>query len=77
MLLQQKLVDETQISKPQDHTDTFKQNLPSIFLSVMPKLLLTFQYEIPCTYNACISNNNCLDPWGRISTAESVKSKKK
>ena len=43
-----KLVDKTQISKPQDHTDTFKQNLTSIFLSARPKLLLTVQYEIPC-----------------------------
>ena len=50
MLLFWKLDDESQISKTQDHTDTFKHNLTSIFLSVRPKLLLTFQYEIPCTY---------------------------
>ena len=49
MLLSWKLVDETQISKPQNHTNTFKQNLTSIFISVMPKLLLTFQCEIPCS----------------------------
>ena len=48
MLLFWKLVDKTQISKPQDHTDNFKHNPISIFLSVRPKLLLTFQYEIPC-----------------------------
>ena len=48
MLLFWKLVDKTQISKPQDHTDTFKHNPISKFLSVRPKLLLTFQYEIPC-----------------------------
>ena len=47
-LLFWKLDDESQISKTQDHTDTFKHNLTSIFLSVRPKLLLTFQYEIPC-----------------------------
>ena len=51
MLLFWKLVDKTQISKPQDHTDNFKHNPISIFLSVRPKLLLTFQYEIPCIYN--------------------------
>ena len=49
MLLFWKLVDKTQISKPQDHTDNFKHNPKSIFLSVRPKLLLTFQYEIPCS----------------------------
>ena len=47
-LLFWKLDDESQISKTQDHTDTFKHNLTSIFLFVRPKLLLTFQYEIPC-----------------------------
>ena len=50
-LLFWKLDDESQISKTQDHTDTFKHNLTSIFLSVRPKLLLTFQYEIPCSIN--------------------------
>ena len=50
-LLFWKLDDESQISKTQDHTDTFKHNLTSIFLSVRPKLLLTFQYEIPCKTN--------------------------
>ena len=50
MLLFWKLVDETELSKSQDRTDTFKNNLTSIFLSVRPKLLLTFQYEIPCRY---------------------------
>ena len=50
MLLFWKLVDKTQISKPQDHTDNFKHNPISIFLSVRPKLLLTVQYEIPCTW---------------------------
>ena len=48
MLLFWKLDDESQISKSQDLTDIFKHNLISIFLSVRPKLLLTFQYEIPC-----------------------------
>ena len=52
MLLFWKLDDESQISKTQDHTDTFKHNLTSIFLSVRPKLLLTFQYEIPCNFKA-------------------------
>ena len=51
MLLFWKLVDKTQISKPQDHTDNFKHNPIGIFLSVRPKLLLTFQYEIPCMSN--------------------------
>ena len=51
MLLFWKLVDETQISKPQNHTDTFIQNLTSIFLSVRPKLLVTFHYEIPCIHD--------------------------
>ena len=50
MLLFGKLADETQISKPQDHTETFKQNLTCIFLSIRLKLLVTFHYEIPCIY---------------------------
>ena len=49
MLLFQKLVDETQISKPQEYTDTFKQNLTCIFLSVRGILKETFQCETPCT----------------------------
>ena len=49
MLLFQKLDDESQISKSQDYTDTFKHNPTGIFLSVRPKLRLTFQYEIPCS----------------------------
>ena len=44
-----KLVVETKISKPQDFRSTFKQILACIFLSVKPKLLVTFQYEIPCS----------------------------
>ena len=49
MLLFRKLVDETQISKPQEYTDTFRQILTSIFLSVRAILKETVQYEIPCT----------------------------
>ena len=48
MLLFLKLVDEAKISKPQDLRTTFKQILACIFLSVRPKLLVTFQYEIHC-----------------------------
>ena len=48
MLLFWKLVDETQISKPQKYTDTFKQNLTCIFLSVRAFLKETFQCETPC-----------------------------
>ena len=48
MLVFQKLVDETQISKPQEYTNTFKQNLTCIFLSVRVNLKETFQSEIPC-----------------------------
>ena len=49
ILLFWKLVDETQISKPQEYTDTFKQNLTCIFLSVRGILKETFQCETPCT----------------------------
>ena len=49
MLLFWKLVDETQISKPQKYTDTFRQILTSIFLSVRAILKETVQYETPCT----------------------------
>jgi hypothetical protein len=52
MLLFLKLVDEAKISKPQDLRTTFKQILACIFLSVIPKLLVTFQYEIPCIVKA-------------------------
>ena len=51
MLLFRKLVDETQISKPQEYTDTFRQILTSIFLSVRAILKETVQYETPCTLN--------------------------
>ena len=47
MLLFWKLVDETQISKPQEYTDTFKQNLTCIFLSVRAILIEKFQFETP------------------------------
>ena len=43
------MVDETQISRPQEYTDTLKQNLTSIFLSVKAILKETFQCETPCT----------------------------
>ena len=49
MLLYLKLVDETQISKPQEYTDTFKQNLSCLFLSVRGISKETFQFETPCT----------------------------
>ena len=49
MLLFLKLADETQISKPQEYTDTFRQILTSIFLSVRAILKETFQCETPCT----------------------------
>ena len=48
MLLFWKLVDETQMPWPQEYTDTFKQNLTCIFLSVRVNLKETFQSEIPC-----------------------------
>ena len=48
MLLFRILVDETQISKPQEYTDTFKLNLTCIFLSVRGILKETFQCETPC-----------------------------
>ena len=51
MLLFWKLVDETQISKPQDYTNTFRQILTSIFLSVRAILKETVQCETPCKYN--------------------------
>ena len=49
MLLFRKLVDETQISKPQEYTDTFRQILTSIFLSVRAILKETVQCETPCS----------------------------
>ena len=49
MLLFRKPVDETQISKPQEYTDTFRQILTSIFLSVRAILKETVQYETPCS----------------------------
>ena len=45
MLLFWKLVDETQISKPQEYTDTFKQNLTCIFLSVGGILKETYKLQ--------------------------------
>ena len=41
------------MSKSQDFRTTFKQILACIFLFVRPKLLVTFQYEIPCSSNTC------------------------
>ena len=52
MLLFWKLVDETQISKSQKYTDTFRQILRSIFVSVRAILKETVQCEIPCTYSS-------------------------
>ena len=51
MLLFRKLVDETQISKPQEYTDTFRQIIISIFLSVKAILKETVQCETPCISN--------------------------
>jgi hypothetical protein len=48
MLLFWKLVDETQISKPKEYTDTFREILTSIFLSVRTILKETVQCETPC-----------------------------
>ena len=48
MLIFRELVDETQISKPQEYTNTFKQNLTCIFLSVRVNSKETFQCETPC-----------------------------
>ena len=48
MLLFRKLVDETQISKPKEYTDTFKQTLTCIFQSVRGILKETVQCETPC-----------------------------
>ena len=42
------MVDETQISKPQEYADIFKQNLTCIFISVRGTLKETFQCETPC-----------------------------
>ena len=36
---------------PQEYTDTFKQNLTCIFLSVRFNLKETFQCETPCKYS--------------------------
>ena len=44
-----KLVDETQTSKPQKNTDTFKQTLTCLFLSFRVNLKERFQCETPCT----------------------------
>ena len=52
MLLFWKLVDETQISKPQEYTNTSKQNLTCIFLSVRGILKETFQCETPCRWKS-------------------------
>ena len=49
MLLFWKLVDETQMPWPQECTDTFKQNLTCIILSVRVHSKETFQCETPCT----------------------------
>jgi hypothetical protein len=46
-----KLVDETQILYPQEYTDTFKQNLTCIFVSLRAILKETFQCEKPCIKN--------------------------
>ena len=43
------MVDETQISKPQEYADIFKQNLTCIFISVRGTLKETFQCVTPCT----------------------------
>jgi hypothetical protein len=60
MLLFRKLVNETQISKPQEYTDTFRQILTSIFLSVRAILKETFQCETPCTmHSKCFKNIFC------------------
>ena len=48
MLVFWKLVEESQISKPQKYTNTFKLNLTFIFLSVRVNLKETFQCETPC-----------------------------
>ena len=48
MLVFWKLVAETQISKPQEYTDTFRQNLTCIFLSARAILKETVQCETPC-----------------------------
>jgi hypothetical protein len=68
MLLFWKLVDETQISKPQEYTDTFKRNLTCIFLSVRAILKETFQCETPCTYELLlfgtpIDHKKCSTNW--------------
>ena len=49
MLLFWKLVDETQIRKPQEYTDTFKQNLTCIFLSVRANLKNPLCHGERCT----------------------------
>ena len=52
-----KLVNETQISKPQEYTVTFKQNLTCIFLSVRVNLKETFQCETPCILTTLVENH--------------------
>ena len=52
MLVFWKLVDETQISKPQKYTNTFKQTLTCLFLAVRVNLKEAFQYEVLFMYLA-------------------------
>ena len=56
MLIFLKLVEETQISKPQKYTNTFKQNLTCIFLSLRVNLKETFQCKTPCSLKTVITN---------------------
>ena len=52
------MVDETQISKPQEYADIFKQNLTCIFISVRGTLKETFQCETPCMLFRSVSNSS-------------------
>ena len=49
MLLFWKLVDKTQMPWPQEYTDTFKQTVLCIFLSVRVNLKETFQCDTLCS----------------------------
>ena len=74
MLIFWKLVDETQMSKPQNIKTTFKQNITCIFLSIRLKLLLSVHCETPCitSYSSKTDTiagiENCLEASGQHFT---------
>ena len=68
MLLFWKLVDETQMPWPQEYTDTFKQNLACIFLSVRVNSKETFQCETPCMIFKSFTHSIKISRWIRVWT---------